>query len=623
MPTKILKIRKHLLRIIITVITAIALVSYPNIFVPLPAQAAPSFCAVPGQDGSVTVNGIINTYFTSVSPTLNSGATSITVGTKTPVLAPNIAVGDLVLIIQMQDADFNSSNTAAYGDNTNGDVPAFPASQPSDAASGWTNLNNTGNYEFVTVTGVSGSNINIRGQGAGNGLIYTYRSFAATSNEGRRSYQIIRVPQYNNLTLSSGSPGRPLAWNGNTGGVFVIDVAQQLTLGGGVVIEASGTGFRGGAGRTLTGAVGYNNTDYRTPATANTNASKGEGIAGTPRYVLDYFNPFNLNAAFNPATIPTLTNTGVEGYPNGSHGRGAPGNAGGGSTDGTPNNNAQNSGGGGGSNGGRGGRGGRAWSSQSPTGGFGGKAFSTRIINNGQRLFMGGGGGAGTTNNGSESTNRSTNTDGTAVQAQNQTSNNGIYSSGAAGGGIVIIRTGRIAGTGTIRSQGASGLSSGQDGAGVIVTSLPGVTIASGGLDGGLPGRTGSAGNSYTPNFDAQLGTGLSTNISANPSPGISPGYDCISDYGDAPDTGAGTGANNYQTTIRDGGASHIIVSGLSLGSQIDADNGTLQNTNADLDNQQMLVIARNNHIAVPYRSTNTTVVHKAVSIASSGKVLK
>ncbi len=31
-----------------------------------------------------------------------------------------------------------------------------------------------------------------------------------------------------------------------------------------------------------------------------------------------------------------------------------------------------------------------------------------------------------------------------------------------------------------------------------------------------------------------------------------------------------------------------------------------------------MLVIARNNHIAVPYRSTNTTAVHKAVSIASS-----
>lgn len=29
------------------------------------------------------------------------------------------------------------------------------------------------------------------------------------------------------------------------------------------------------------------------------------------------------------------------------------------------------------------------------------------------------------------------------------------------------------------------------------------------------------------------------------------------------------------------------------------------------------MVIARNNHITVPYRSTNTVVVHRAVSIAS------
>ncbi len=34
-------------------------------------------------------------------------------------------------------------------------------------------------------------------------------------------------------------------------------------------------------------------------------------------------------------------------------------------------------------------------------------------------------------------------------------------------------------------------------------------------------------------------------------------------DYGDAPDTGAGTGAGNYATTLADGGPRHIITAGL------------------------------------------------------------
>ena len=47
-------------------------------------------------------------------------------------------------------------------------------------------------------------------------------------------------------------------------------------------------------------------------------------------------------------------------------------------------------------------------------------------------------------------------------------------------------------------------------------------------------------------------------------------------DYGDAPDTGAGTGTGNYRTTAADGGASHIIT-GPFLGGCVDADDGTLQ----------------------------------------------
>jgi hypothetical protein len=55
-------------------------------------------------------------------------------------------------------------------------------------------------------------------------------------------------------------------------------------------------------------------------------------------------------------------------------------------------------------------------------------------------------------------------------------------------------------------------------------------------------------------------------------------------DYGDAPDTGTGTAADNYKTTKADGGASHTIVSGLSIGSSVDADLGNLQNPTATAD---------------------------------------
>ena len=52
-------------------------------------------------------------------------------------------------------------------------------------------------------------------------------------------------------------------------------------------------------------------------------------------------------------------------------------------------------------------------------------------------------------------------------------------------------------------------------------------------------------------------------------------------DFGDAPDTGVGTGSGNYKTLASDNGPSHTIVAGLFLGATVDGDNGTLQNTAA------------------------------------------
>jgi len=61
------------------------------------------------------------------------------------------------------------------------------------------------------------------------------------------------------------------------------------------------------------------------------------------------------------------------------------------------------------------------------------------------------------------------------------------------------------------------------------------------------------------------------------------------SDFGDAPDTGAGTASGNYESLLANGGASHIIDATqmtLFLGNSVDADDGTLQNSTADADDR-------------------------------------
>ena len=416
----------------------------------------PLACASPGRDGAGGIlSGVVNAYY---RPTANraAGSTNVALAAVTAGGANTaIAVGDLLLFIQMQDAAINATNTGAYGD-----------ASPGDPASGSTNLNSSGEFEFVTATSAipnTGGTVNFLGTGPGGGLLNTYTTAAAAGAQGQRRYQVIRVPQYTSATLSSGLTA--LAWNGRTGGVLAIDVASQLTLAGTVSVDAKG--FRGGAGVQLGGDVGTA-TDYVTLSTTAANGSKGEGIAGTPAFIVN-------------ANITNLINTGVEGLPNGSYARGAPGNAGGGATDANPLANNQNSGGGGGGNGGVGGQGGFGWNSAGIVGGFGGAGFPASS----SALIMGGGGGAGTTN------------DGTADPANGNPA--GINSSGASGGGIVIIHAGTATGIGTITANGQTALNVQNDGGGggAAGGSIR-VLTNSGGL-GGLTAQTngGNGGNTW------------------------------------------------------------------------------------------------------------------------------
>lgn len=67
----------------------------------------------------------------------------------------------------------------------------------------------------------------------------------------------------------------------------VSDVTGNLNLGG-ATVDVSGKGFRGG-GRDLNGGASSTNTDYLASAN-NANGSKGEGTAGTPRFLINRSN---------------------------------------------------------------------------------------------------------------------------------------------------------------------------------------------------------------------------------------------------------------------------------------------------------------------------------------------
>ncbi|GEM_PF-1400039 len=488
---------KKTLSIAGALLTSGGMISSELLLLPIqPAKAQQtSACPVPGKDGVGNISGIVNTYYAGASETVvPSGVNSIPVG----AINPNgnqtpIQKGDLLIVIQMQDADINSTDTDAYGDGVGGDVSSNTGNAPGpNAASGYTNLNSTGLYEYVIADGpISGGAIPIEGT-----TQYSYRNQQATTTHGQRTYQVVRVPQYSSATIA-GTLTTAAQWNGASGGIVAIDVEEELTFAAGSIVDVNGLGFRGG-GSNPNPYTGGSKSPSPFRATSQgrgqgLDAPKGEGIAGTPRLVAT--QPFGQ---FNVRSTTVTTDLGRPNYPNGDEGRGAPGNAGGGG-------NEHNSGGGGGANGGSGGMGGRSFDGvgRNPprfdtyVGGFGGKALPPNPL----RLMFGGGGGAGDTNDQSEPS-----------------------GAGGGGGGIVIIRAGSISGNGTINTRGADGIDSpqgakpdagGGGGAGgtVLVATAAGsvgnLTInATGGIGGDLnendtpeldgPGAGGGGGVVYT-----------------------------------------------------------------------------------------------------------------------------
>ena len=100
-----------------------------------------NWCATPAKNGTAIPSGVVNTYFPGNAP-VAVGATSISLGQSTGV-ASGITAGDLLLVIQMQDATIDTRNNSRYGDGVNGGL-----------GNGYSAIQQTGRYEFVRATNV-------------------------------------------------------------------------------------------------------------------------------------------------------------------------------------------------------------------------------------------------------------------------------------------------------------------------------------------------------------------------------------------------------------------------------------------------------------------------------------
>jgi mucin-19 len=400
--------------------------------------AVAQVCATPGSNAATTaIAGIVNSYYAGTGANVAAGSTSIPLSAlETSGNTTAIAPGDLLIVVQMQGAEINSSNSDCYGDGV-GTAGCASRTETSALYAGGHLTSNykAGAWEYCTATSAAGASVGVVCAGAGGGTANAYQASAATLTTGAYRYQVIRVPQYTNVALTANV--LPLAWNGAAGGVLALQASGTVNMAG-FNLDATGRGFRGG-GVTFFPPYGPSVLDpvdgssfYRAvagnissgPGGEREGNFKAEGIAGTPQLV------------YNGAA---QVNTGVDGYPDGSRGRGAPGNAGGGG-------NNQNGGGGGGGNGGVGGNGGGCWNDATrpisfrDCGGFGGDG-ANRIGNNlalsVSRVVLGGGGGAGHADGG-----------GTSCE---------LGAWGGNGGGLIVVRAAAMAGAGNLLANGTNG----------------------------------------------------------------------------------------------------------------------------------------------------------------------
>ncbi len=186
----------------------------------------------------VTLSGVVN-FYSPVTRIDQRCSTVITVDN-----AAGFSVGDRVLIMQMQGADVDRSNSGSHGRVVS--------------------LNSAGRFEFGTVSSID----------AGTRQLHLREPLGNTYDVTGR-VQVIRVVTATNATIAATVTAQP--WNGRIGGVVVLEITNDLRLDG--FIDVRNCGFAGGV--LWQGALTCSVTDMYGAQYVDRVAARGHGIAVT------------------------------------------------------------------------------------------------------------------------------------------------------------------------------------------------------------------------------------------------------------------------------------------------------------------------------------------------------
>jgi hypothetical protein len=183
-------------------------------------------------------SGVINVY----SKVLDIDSCENTLFVQT---AAGFAVGDRILIIQMQGASIDSTDSPSFGTITD--------------------YGFSGSYEIARIKSIKG-------------LFFTLESRMVSPFNVAGSVQIVRIPQYTNVNITGTVSARK--WNGSVGGVVILEATGNVNLA--ADIDVSGQGFRGGDSSANNAQPDISN--YAVPLFFGEGGTKGEGIA---KYITD------------------------------------------------------------------------------------------------------------------------------------------------------------------------------------------------------------------------------------------------------------------------------------------------------------------------------------------------
>ncbi len=186
------------------------------------------------------ISGVINSYG-AISNIDNSDVCAPFVEVDN---ATGFDPGDAVMLIQMQGATIDDSNSNAFGTILN--------------------LNSAGLYERNEVLSVSGNTIYLAGK-------------LANPYDVSGSVQIVTIEQYTDAIVTANL--EPYFWDGSKGGIIAMEVSGTLTLN--ADINVNNAGFRGGVREVLPSVCSFASSieDYYFPDNSELGSSKGEGIA--------------------------------------------------------------------------------------------------------------------------------------------------------------------------------------------------------------------------------------------------------------------------------------------------------------------------------------------------------